>query len=38
MLGLNVVDTILVTGGGDPNTAANNKELLFKAYGVGKAI
>ena len=38
MFGLNVVDTILVTGGGDPNTAANNKELLLKAYEVGKAV
>ena len=38
MFGLNVVDTILLTGGVDPNTAANNKELLLKAYEAGKAI
>lgn len=38
LFGLHVVDTILVTGGGDPNTAANNKELLLKAYEAGKTI
>jgi multimeric flavodoxin WrbA len=38
MFGLNVVDTILATAGRDPNTAANNKELLLKAYEAGKAI
>ncbi|EGW37761.1 hypothetical protein DOT_4154 [Desulfosporosinus sp. OT] len=38
MFGLNVVNTILLTGGRDPNTAANNKELLLKAYEAGKAI
>lgn len=38
LFGLNVVDTILLTGGGDPNTVANNKELLLKAYEAGKAI
>ncbi len=38
MFGLHVVDTILLTGGGDPNTAASNKELLLKAYEAGKAI
>ena len=38
MFGLNVVDTILVTGGGDPSTATNNKDLLLKAYEVGKAV
>jgi multimeric flavodoxin WrbA len=38
MLGLNVVDTILLTGGVDSNTAANNEELLLKAYEAGKAI
>jgi multimeric flavodoxin WrbA len=38
MFGLNVVDTILVTGGGEPNTAADNKELLLKAYETGKAL
>ena len=38
MFGLNVVDTILATGGGDPGTAANNKDLLLKAYEVGKAV
>jgi len=38
MFGLNVVNTILQTGGSDPNTAANNKELLLKAYEAGKAI
>jgi len=38
MLGLNVVDTILLAGGGEPNTAANNKELLLKAYETGKAV
>jgi len=35
---LNVIDTILLTGGQTPNTAANNKELLLKAYEAGKAI
>ncbi|XER11672.1 hypothetical protein SATMO3_18420 [Sporomusa aerivorans] len=38
IFGLNVVDTILLTGGGDPNTAANNQKLLLKAYEAGKAI
>lgn len=38
MFGLNVADTILVTGGGDPNTAANSKELLLQAYEAGRAI
>lgn len=38
MFGLNVVDTILLAGGGDPNTAANNKEILLKAYEAGKAV
>lgn len=38
IFGLNVVDTILLTGGIAPNTAANNKELLLKAYEAGKAI
>ena len=38
MLGLNTVDTLLLTGGRDSNTAANNKELLLKAYEAGKAI
>lgn len=38
LFGLNVVDTILVTGGGDPNTIANNKDLFLKAYEAGKAI
>lgn len=38
LFGLNVVDTILLAGGGDPNTAVNNKELLLKAYEVGKAV
>ena len=41
MLGLNVVDTLLLTGGGAPNTAntaTNNKELLLLAYKAGKAI
>ena len=38
MFGLNVVNTILLTGGSDPNTAANNKELLLKAYEAGKEI
>ena len=38
LFGLHVVDTILVTGGGDPNTAANDKELLLKAYEAGKTI
>jgi multimeric flavodoxin WrbA len=37
MLGLHVVDTILVTGGTDPKTAANNKETLLKAYEAGKS-
>jgi multimeric flavodoxin WrbA len=37
MFGLNVVDTLLLTGGNGPNTAANNKELLSKAYKAGKA-
>lgn len=36
--GLNVVDSILVTGGRAPDIAANNKELLLKAYEAGKAI
>jgi len=38
MLGLNVVDTILLTGGSDPSTAANNKDLLLRAYEAGKAV
>lgn len=38
IFGLNVVDTILLAGGVDPNIAANNKELLLLAYGAGKAI
>ena len=38
MFGLNVVNTILQTSGNDPNSAANNKELLAKAYAAGKAI
>ncbi len=38
MLGLNVVDTILLTAGSDPRSAANNKELLLKAYEAGKAV
>lgn len=38
MFGLHAVDTILLTGGGDPNTAAGNKELLSKAYEAGKAM
>lgn len=38
MLGLNVVDTILLTGGNDPSTAENNKDLLLKAYEAGKAV
>lgn len=38
LFGLHVVDTILVSGGGDPTTAANNKELLLKAYEAGKAV
>ncbi|WP_088227305.1 flavodoxin family protein [Desulfosporosinus sp. FKB] len=38
MFGLNVVNTILLTGGLDPNTAANNQELLLKAYEAGKTI
>jgi multimeric flavodoxin WrbA len=38
LFGLHVVDTVLVTGGGDPNTAANNKELLLKAYEAGITI
>jgi Multimeric flavodoxin WrbA len=38
MFGLNVVNTILLTGGRDPNTAGNNKELLLKAYEACKAI
>ncbi|MDQ7093537.1 flavodoxin family protein [Desulfosporosinus sp. PR] len=38
MFGLNVVNTILQTGGNAPNAAANNKELLAKAYEAGKAI
>ncbi|WP_288184148.1 flavodoxin family protein [uncultured Sporomusa sp.] len=38
MFGLNVVDTILLTGGIDPNMAANNKELLLKAYKAGKTM
>lgn len=38
MLGLNVVDTILLTCGSDPRTAANNKDLLLRAYEAGKAV
>ena len=38
MLGLNVIDTILLTGGSDSNTAANNKDLLLKAYESGKTV
>lgn len=38
IFGLNVVDTILLTGGVDPNTAANSEDLLLKAYEAGKAI
>lgn len=38
MFGLNVVNTILQTGGTDPNTVANNQELLAKAYEAGKAV
>ena len=38
IFGLNVVDTILLAGGVDPNIAANNKELLLLAYEAGKAI
>jgi len=38
MFGLNVVNTLLQTGGADPSTAANNQELLSKAYEAGKAI
>ncbi|WP_242833152.1 hypothetical protein [Desulfosporosinus acidiphilus] len=38
MFGLNVVKTILQTGGRESNTAANNKELLLEAYEAGKAI
>ena len=38
MFGLHVVSTLLLTGGGDPNTAANNKELLLKAYETGQTI
>lgn len=38
MLGLNVVDTLLLTGGRDSNTAANNEDLLSKAYQAGKAV
>ncbi|HBF39357.1 MAG TPA: flavodoxin family protein [Firmicutes bacterium] len=35
---LNVVATVLATAGNDPNTAANHKELLAKAYEAGKTI
>lgn len=38
MLGLHVVDTILLTAGSAPSTAANNKDLLLKAYEAGKAV
>ena len=38
MFGLNVVNTILQTGGIDRSAAANNKELLLKAYEAGKSI
>lgn len=38
MFGLNVVDTILQTGGQDSSVAANNKELLLKAYEAGNSI
>lgn len=38
MLGLNVVDTILLTAGSAPHAAANNKELLLKAYEAGKTV
>ncbi|WP_371371447.1 flavodoxin family protein [Sporomusa aerivorans] len=38
MLGLNVVETILVTAGNDPRAAANNKDLLLRAYEAGKAV
>jgi multimeric flavodoxin WrbA len=38
MLGLKVVDTLLVTGGSAPSTAADNTELLSAAYAAGKAV
>lgn len=38
MFDLNVVNTILQAGGRDSNTAANNTELLLKAYEAGKTI
>lgn len=38
LFGLNVTDTILQTGGQAPDIAANNKELLLKAYESGKGI
>ena len=38
IFGLHVVDTILLTGGADPHTAANSEDLLLKAYEAGKAI
>lgn len=38
MFGLNVVDTILQTGGLESSAAANNKELLSKAYEAGKSL
>ena len=38
MLGLNVIDTILLTGGRAPNTATNNEDLLLKAYQAGKTV
>lgn len=38
MFGLNVVNTILQTGGIDRGAAANNKKLLLKAYEAGKSI
>lgn len=38
MLGLNVVETIVLTAGSDPSTAANHKDILLKAYEAGKAV
>ncbi|WP_378955075.1 flavodoxin family protein [Pelosinus sp. sgz500959] len=38
MLGLHAVNTILLPGGRETNAAANNKELLSKAYEAGAAI
>ncbi|WP_312423362.1 flavodoxin family protein [Anaerospora hongkongensis] len=38
LLNLQVVNTLLLAGGTDPRTAANNKELLLQAYEAGKAV